>query len=153
MSEWQKVLLSLLVAAVAVFCVRQFCFTLYTVPNESMFPYLMEGDRVVVSRWSYGLRSSARGIFRYSRWIADDVESGDVIAFNSPVDDGQPVCRRPVYVGQCISDSAVIVRLDSDGRQTIQVPEECIIGRVVMVGYNFSRGRFRPERTLLLFVK
>ena len=38
-----------------VFLFRSFAFASYYIPSESMVPNLLVGDRIVVSKWAYGI--------------------------------------------------------------------------------------------------
>ena len=173
-------LLALLSAALIVACVRAFAFTLYTVDGKDLEPELMEGDRVMVNRWSYGLRTGGgNGLFSYGRLLASPVERGDIVAFDSPCDS-----LKGVFVCRCKHLPGDTVRTDSDvclvpGRQATcadedyywmeslgevgsldsrvfgPVPESLIIGRVCLVVYSHDDRRpfyegFRGGRTLLL---
>ena len=64
----------------------------YVIPSGSMIPTLLEGDRVVVSKISYGLRVPFT-----SWWILrwDAPERGDIIVFSAPTD-GSTFIKRVV---------------------------------------------------------
>ena len=49
---------------------RSVAFTIYTVPQTGIKPWLVSGDRVLVNRWSYGLRTGGERFFPYSRWFS-----------------------------------------------------------------------------------
>ena len=53
-----KFLLALVVAFAAMLTFRALVFTIYTVPDASVEPTFKAGDRVMVNRWSYGLRTN-----------------------------------------------------------------------------------------------
>ncbi len=172
-------LLALLVAAFAVAAFRALAFTLYTVDGHSLEPELMEGDRILVNRWSYGLRTGGgKGLFYYGRLLASPVEKGDIVAFDSPDErhKGVFVCRCKHIPGDTISvgkGSYLVPGREAtcadedyywmealgkgglDSRQFGPVPESHIIGRVCLVVYSRNKSRpllesFRSERTLLL---
>jgi len=168
------------IAAVCVVGFRALAFTIYTVEGAALAPELQQGDRIVVNRWSYGLRTGSRdGLFQYGRIFARPVEKGDIVAFDSPVDSlgGVYVCRCKAVAGDTvrIDGSAYVVpgtNVDCsdenhywmealggggsmDSRSFGPVPESCVIGRVCMVLYSRDPSRpfyddFRPERTFLL---
>ena len=170
--------LALTVAALMVAAFRVFAFTLYTVEGQSLEPELMAGDRILVNRWSYGLRTGGSGLFHYGRVLASPVEHGDIVAFDSPAKghEGVFVCRCKHVAGDTIrtDKGAFLVpgreatcadedyywmealgKGGVDSRVFGPVPESSIIGRVVLVVYSMDNARpffesFRKERTLLL---
>ncbi len=172
-------LLALLVAAFAVAAFRALAFTMYTVDGHNLEPELMEGDRILVNRWSYGLRTGGgKGLFFYGRLLASPVEKGDIVAFDSPDDShkGVFVCRCKYVPGDTIAvgKGAYLVPgreatcadedyywMESLGKGGLDsrlfgpVPESRIIGRVCLVVYSLDNSRpmlgsFRRERTFLL---
>ncbi len=179
MKTTAQFLLALLVAAFAVAAFRALAFTLYTVDGHNLEPELVEGDRILVNRWSYGLRTGGgKGLFYYGRLLASPVEKGDIVAFDSP-DDGHKgvlVCRCMYVPGDTVAigkgsylvpgRAATCADEDYywmealgkgglDSRSIGPVPESRIIGRVCMVVYSRDKSRpllesFRSERTLLL---
>lgn len=171
---------ALAIAALCVVGFRALAFTIYTVEGSAFEPELVEGDRIVVNRWSYGLRTGSRtGLFRYGRLLATPVCKGDIVAFDNPIDS-----IGGVYVCRCKAVAGDTVRMDSDvyvipGRKATcakedyywmeaigsgnsmdshafgPVPESCVIGRVCMVLYSHNPyfpiyDGFRVERTLLV---
>lgn len=167
------------IAAVCVAGFRALAFTIYTVEGTALAPELWQGDRIVVNRWSYGLRTGGRdGLFRYGRAFARPVEKGDIVAFDCPVDSLGGVCvgRCKAVAGDTVSvggDAYVVPGHDvdcsdenhywmeavgdggsMDSRTFGPVPESCVIGRVCMVLYSRDPSQpfydgFRAERTLL----
>ena len=82
MRAWLKTILALAAAALAVALFRALFFTLYTVGGDRFEPVFKAGDRVLVNRWSYGLRTGGmNGLFGYGRVFADSVGVGDIVAF------------------------------------------------------------------------
>lgn len=158
---------------------RALAFSLFAVDGSALEPELMRGDRVLVNRWSYGLRTGGEGgLFRYGRICRSRVRKGDLVAFDSP-DDSRPgvlVCRCVAGPGDTVRTAGELtvvpglVNCDeedcywmeavgkgnpTDSRTFGAVPERCIIGRVCLVLYNhdddmpFYDG-YRKDRTLLL---
>lgn len=179
----KMILQSLLALAVAALCVvafRLLAFTLYTVEGSALTPELIAGDRVVVNRWSYGLRTGGQeGLFRYGRILAKAVKRGDIVAFDSPADSlpGVFVCRCKAVAGDTVrvgGDAIVVPGREAtcanedyywmeaiggdafpDSRSFGPVAESCVIGRVCMVLYSLNPSRplydsFRKERFFLV---
>lgn len=140
-----KFLIALIVAVVVMLIFRALVFTIYTVPGTTLEPVFKAGDRVMVNRWSYGLRTGDDSLFPYGRLCRQKVTKGDWIA----VEDS----TGHVLLGQCQALPGDTIRLDS---RTIIVPgkltcahhdyyhignfglvrEEQIIGRVAFVVFN-----------------
>ncbi len=179
MRAWLKSILALAVAALAVMLFRCLFFAMYTVSGNGFEPTLLQGDRVLVNRWSYGLRTGGLdGLFGYGRFCADSVKVGDIVAFDSPTDTpGVFVCRCVALPGDTVGTAygsmvvpgrdatcapedyywmEAIAREDTvDSRVFGPVPESLIIGRICLVVYShddsqpFYRG-YRRDRTLLM---
>ena len=144
-----KFLLALFVAFVAMLTFRALVFTIYTVPGSTLEPDFKAGDRVMVNRWSYGLRTGGEGLFSYGRLCRQAVEKGDLVAVDDSVGN--------VLIGRCTSIPGDTVRLEE---RTVIVPgkiscarhdyyhidrlglvrEEQIIGRVSLIVYNHAPG-------------
>ena len=62
-----RTLVAVAIAAAVLVAFRALVFTLYTIPDNSLAPSLVAGDRVVVNRWSYGLRVGGKGLIGYTR--------------------------------------------------------------------------------------
>lgn len=155
-----KFIAALAVAATLMLAFRALALTVYTVEGGALEPELMRGDRVLVNRWSYGLRTGGAGsLFRYGRICRDKVGYGDLVAFDSPVDSmpGVLICRCKAGPGDTVltdTGTAVVPGLvtcaDEDcywmeavGRGNVMdsrcfgpVPESRVIGRVCIVLYS-----------------
>ena len=132
-----------------------------TVEGNGLEPTLMAGDRILVNRWSYGLRVGGTGrLFSYGRVWRQQVQRGDLVAFENPADSiGHQllICRCKALPGDTVStpDGAVVVPslkecadrdyywMESlndqnplDSRLLGFIAEEYIIGRVCMVVYS-----------------
>ena len=71
--------------ALAALLFRATMLTLCKLEGAAFEPFLLQGDRVVVNRWSYGLRTGADGgLFGYGRWLRQPVRRGDIIAIDIP---------------------------------------------------------------------
>lgn len=155
-----KTISAFAVAALCMLAFRSLGFTVYTVGGYGLAPELTKGDRVLVNRWSYGLRTGAGGgLFGYGRLCRSMPARGDLVAFDSPSDSipGVLVCRCAALPGDTVrtADGLTVVPgkvicADEDcywmeavgegnaidSRRLGPVPERYIIGRVCMVVYS-----------------
>ena len=149
MRSTQKFLVALVVAFVVMMMFRALVFTIYTVTGSTMEPAFQNGDRVMVNRWSYGLRTGGDGLFSYGRLWRQNVEKDDWVAFDDSLGH--------VLIGRCSALPGDTIRWQ---QRTLVVPgkvncahhdyyriepfglicEEQIIGRVMMVVYNHTPG-------------
>ncbi|MCR4809301.1 MAG: signal peptidase I [Prevotella sp.] len=176
MRKTAKFLIALVLALLLMLCFRAVVFTICTVDGDALAPILCKGDRVLVNRWSYGLRvGSDEGLIGYTRLGRRAVSRGDIIAFDNPQNTDQVlICRcealpgdtvesqgqrmvvpglvncagRDYYWMQAIGDSVAV-----DSHTLGFISEEFIIGRVTTIVYShdpeapFWRG-WRRDRTL-----
>lgn len=162
---------TLIVAVILLCAFRALAFTIYTIPNNTLEPILLKGDRIVVNRWSYGLRAGGDSLFQYARILKSRVKKGDIVAFNLPFG----YSRRPsfwkVIVGKVSALPGDTIRVYGQnfvipkdckmctsqhnspylisslkGKNEFLVPERYIIGRVFLVVYNFDSLKFRKDR-------
>ena len=146
-----KFLLALAVAFVVMRAFRALVFTIYTVPGSQLDPAFKAGDRVMVNRWSYGLRTGGEGLFSYGRLCWQAVDKGDYVAVDDTIGN--------VSIGQCTGLPGDTVKWQG---RTLVVPgkdncakhdyymidrfglirEEQIIGRVFLIVYNRTPGSF-----------
>lgn len=180
MRSWLKTTAAIVVAAIAVALFRSLFFAIYTVDGNRLEPTFVAGDRVLVNRWSYGLRSGTfHGLFGYGRLLTDSVRRGDLVAIDNPLDRGGGVyvCRCSALPGDTVSTPsgptivpgrrATCAEVDhywmqsvnaadtADSRLFGAVAEYNVIGRVVLVVYSHDDSKpfytgFRRERTLTL---
>ena len=82
---------------------RGFAFASCLIPFSGMENTLLEGERILVNKWSYGLRVPLTALFGYHRWAEKKVNERDVVVFNNPVPP-HPIAvdRREVYISRCI---------------------------------------------------
>ncbi|MBR4729342.1 MAG: signal peptidase I [Prevotella sp.] len=72
----------LAIAFVVMLIFRGLVMTVCTIEGDGLAPQFIMGDRVVVNRWSYGLRTGEKGsLFDYGRICRQEVKKGDFIAF------------------------------------------------------------------------
>ena len=152
-----KFLLALVVALIAMLAFRALAFTTYTVTGSGLEPVFVAGDRVLVNRWSYGLRTGADGsLFSYGRICRQPVAKGDYVAFEDSL--GQIlICQCAAVPGDTISlrgRREVVPGLFNcsrqdyywlrsvnpqnplDSRQMGFIPESSIVGRACLIIYS-----------------
>ncbi len=168
-----KFLISLGAAFFVLLLVRALALTVYIIPDRTLEPTLLQGDRVIVNRWSYGLRTGGNSLFRYARIMKSPVRKGDFIAFYLPTDTPGSASSRKVLIGKVnalpgdtISVYGKSFALPKDCQACswpyqapyaigsakddclLLVPGKDIIGRACLVIYNFHNGRLDKNRWL-----
>lgn len=150
-----RFVLALMVTIVLMLAFRALVFTVSTVRGTSLEPVFLDGDRVLVSRWSYGLRTGDGHLFSYARWIGRPVRRGDLVVFNSPADTLRPVHRREVLANYCTGlpgDTVMVCGV------SLTVPGKNIVISVTpdnakLIGYIYDRyeGRKAVVKNGLLY--
>lgn len=97
----KQLLKAVLIAAALVVLIKVFAFTSCTIPSTGMENSLLRGERVIVNKWSYGLRLPLMGMTGYHRLAARGVERGDIVLFNNPAGKGI-IDRRELFINRCI---------------------------------------------------
>lgn len=100
MKAHRHLLLSLSVALVAGMAVALYLLTPYTVPGGHE-PALYAGDRILVTRTSYGLRLPFETSWGQNRWGGGTPAKGEWMAFNDPMGTDSLPSDRPVRIGRC----------------------------------------------------
>lgn len=140
-----RFILVLAAATVLMLAFRAFFLTVYTVNGTALEPCFVSGDRVLVNRWSYGLRTGGSNAFSYVRWLAQPVERGDLTAFNCPADSSQQISDRPVFICYCKAVPGDTIRMAGTpfivpGRkQTIEITPQN--AQLIACLYNRFEGR------------
>ena len=83
-SQLLKTLITLAVAIVAMLLFRAAVVTVCCVEGDALQPVFLAGDRVLVNRWSYGLRTGGNSLLSYNRLWRSPVERGDIVMVNDP---------------------------------------------------------------------
>ncbi len=170
MSSTVKTLLIVAAATVLLFLFRATVFTIYTIPDNTLAPTVKQGDRVLVNRWSYGLRIGASKWTSYGRIAAKPVKKGDFIAFDVAdtttqhmvilgrvvaipgdtvtIKNKMYIIPRGCQMCTCNCVSPCMVNTNRHGGR-ILVPECNVIGRVTAVIYNFNNYNIDNSRWLL----
>lgn len=116
----------------------------YTVPSGSMEYTLMPGDRIFVAKYTYGFR------LPFTDWKltrGSDVERGEVVVFDSPVEDIRLVKRIVAVGGDTVSIRSGQVSINGHpmGSAT-DMREEFYGERRVRLNLTYSGGEdFGPE--------
>ena len=101
-------------AIAVVLLLRGFAFTYCLIPSTGMENSLFQGERILVNKWSYGLRVPLMSLFSYHRWCERSVRQQDVVVFNNPAAIGQPtIDRREIYISRCIGTPGDTLLVDS----------------------------------------
>ncbi len=175
MTGWLKFVIALISAFLLVLAFRALAFSVYTVEGKGLEPLYIQGDRLLVNRWSYGLRIEGNGVLPYSRMLRKPVEKGDIVLFDLPGDSisGEFIARCKAVPGDILkkkSGTMVVPGLKdcadadyywlesinpanpADSRHLGLISERNIIGRVVTILYSHDDQRpfwagYRKERT------
>lgn len=101
-------------AIAVVLLLRGFAFTSCLIPSTGMENSLFQGERILVNKWSYGLRVPLMSLFSYHRWCEQPVRKQDVAVFNNPAAIDQPtIDRREIYISRCIGTPGDTLLVDS----------------------------------------
>ena len=101
-------------AIAVVLLLRGFAFTSCLIPSTGMENSLFQGERILVNKWSYGLRVPLMSLFSYHRWCERSVRQQDIVVFNNPAAIGQPtIDRREIYISRCIGTPGDTLLVDS----------------------------------------
>ena len=101
-------------AIAIVLLLRGFAFTPCLIPSTGMENSLFQGERILVNKWSYGLRLPLMSAFSYHRWRERPVQKRDIVVFNNPAGIQQPtIDRREIYISRCIGTPGDTLLVDS----------------------------------------
>ncbi len=101
---------ALLVAALLRGCVA----TSYRIPCLWADGTLYSGERILVNRWSYGLRLPLMALWGYHRLGASPVSKNDLVVFNNPANRSTVVIsRREVFIGRCLATAGDTIWVDN----------------------------------------
>lgn len=104
----------MLVAGLVVMLLRGCVATTCYIPSGGMENSLYAGDRILVNRWSYGLRLPCMGWIGYHRWCPDLPQKDDILLFNNPGETAQPlISRRALFIGRCLGVAGDTLLVDS----------------------------------------
>ena len=88
---------SLFYALIIALVIRSFLFQPFYIPSSSMEPNLLVGDRLFVSKYTYGYSKHSFPFspsISESRFFFNNPERGDVIVFKTPADNRTDYVKR-----------------------------------------------------------
>ncbi len=128
---------SLFPVLLAVLLFRSFLFEPFRIPSESMLPGLVDGDFILVTKFSYGLRLPLLNTLLLS---TGDPQRGDVVVFRSPSDPDTNLIKR--LIG--LPGDHIVVR---DNRVSINgAPMPLTPDGIYSGGFGFSGSPLAKER-------
>lgn len=88
--------------------------TSYLIPSSGMENSLYCGERILVNKWSYGLRLPFMKLVGYHRWADRSIHKEDILVFNNPANLSEPVIdRREAFISRCIGTPGDTLLIDS----------------------------------------
>ena len=90
----------LFTAIIIVLLFKTFVVTSCTIPSTGMENSLYQGERVLVNKWSYGLRIP----FTSTHLLPEKIQKGDIVLFNNPnpASKKTPIFARELFISRCI---------------------------------------------------
>ena len=88
---------TILYALIIALIIRSFLFQPFYIPSSSMEPNLLVGDRLFVSKYSYGYSRHSLPFspnFSNKRYLSRNPERGDVVVFKTPADNRTDYIKR-----------------------------------------------------------
>jgi len=129
---------TLIYALIIAIIIRSLFFQPFYIPSSSMEPNLLIGDRLFVSKYSYGY---SRHSFPFSpnifdkRYFAKRPELGDVIVFKTPADNRTDYIKRLMGLpGDLIQilDGDLYINNKKINREKINIDDEIYCGREIL---------------------
>lgn len=109
-----KVATVIVVAILVVVLLRNCVATSYSIPSSGMENTLFKGERIIVNKWSYGLRLPFMHWWGYHRWGNTSLQSDEVVVFNNPGNQSEErIEKREVFIGRCIGLPGDSILVDS----------------------------------------
>ena len=126
---------------------RSFLFEPFRIPSESMMPGLVDGDFILVKKFSYDLRLPVLNTHLVS---IGEPQRGDVIVFRHPADRSTNLIKRLVGLPGdhiVVHDNRLIV----NGAAVVLTPAGVYSGGYGFSGSELARERFGDSDHVLLF--
>ena len=97
---------------ITVLLIKAFVATSCSIPSSGMENSLYKGERVLVNKWSYGLRLP----FSTARIGKSRPNKGEIVLFNNPNPrhSDTPIYRRDVFISRCIGTPGDTLMLNDD---------------------------------------
>lgn len=109
-----KIAATLTGVILTVILLRSCVATSYLIPSTGMENSLYRGERILVNKWSYGLRLPFISLWGYHRWGDKPVRKDDILVFNNPANLSQTaIDQREVYIGRCLGVPGDTLWVDS----------------------------------------
>ncbi|EJW95493.1 signal peptidase I [gut metagenome] len=110
-----KKITGMLIGVVLITALLRSCVaTSYLIPSSGMENSLLRGERILVNKWSYGLRIPFMHWIGYHRWCEQAVHKNDIIVFNNPANYQEPVIdQREIFINRCIGTPGDTLLIDS----------------------------------------
>lgn len=88
--------------------------TSYSIPSSGMENSLYRGERILVNKWSYGLRVPFMKWLGYYRLAERPVCKDDILVFNNPANLSQSIIdQREVFISRCLGTPGDTLLVDS----------------------------------------
>ena len=113
MKKAGKVIGTVAGVALIVVLLRSCVATSYLIPSAGMENSLYQGERILVNKWSYGLRLPFMNLWGYHRWGGGPVKREDILVFNNPANRQTDISRREVFISRCIGLPGDTLLVDS----------------------------------------
>lgn len=114
MKKGRKIAAAIIGVILIVVLLRGCVATSYLIPSAGMENSLYRGERILVNKWSYGLRLPFMRLWGYHRWADRPVQKEDIIVFNNPANFTESVIsRREVFISRCIGTPGDTLLIDS----------------------------------------
>lgn len=134
--EWFE---SIVIALVLVVILRTFFFQIYKIPTNSMVPTLVPGDKIFVSKLSYGAKMPF-GEFRLPGF--GQPQRGEVIVFIPPQEVPQPWHKRKPFIKRVIGLPGENIRIE---RGNIYIDGEEVVDPEIATLYYYNQGEHAKE--------
>ncbi|MBQ7553381.1 MAG: signal peptidase I [Bacteroidaceae bacterium] len=114
-------LFTALTTVIVILLLRIFVIGVFLIPSDGMSPTLLQGERIMVSKKSYGIRLPLMGILGYNRWGYKLVRKNDVVVFNNPADmKHRLIADKDVYIGRCAGTPGESIYVDETFKLSLQ---------------------------------
>ena len=115
-NRWGVWLRLMAMTVIAVLLIKNLLITSCFIPSSGMENTLYQGEGVLVSKWSYGLRVPFPSVFGYHRIGEQPVKRGDIVLFNNPnpSDKDRRIENRELFISRCIGTAGDTLMLNRE---------------------------------------